>query len=316
MSPCPVCRMPLMSEPRAREDRKAFNCYNCGSFELSGSAEAMLDGTGFSPLERSKISFGIRRGDGFVTAEALTSFVDFLTLPSATDLVDNLLLHVATELDAPGESMDLWAPALRASLGSHSAASAQWVIEQSVGGGLIEGTKSKSIGGPDEFRLLRATLTLRGWDRVSTLLKNAKDSKKAFMAMKFGDEVLDAVFRDHFKPAVKETGFDLLRLDEEPSAGLIDDRLRLELRTSRFVIADLSHGNNGAYWEAGFAEGMGRPVIYTCRKDVFDNELSRPHFDTNHYLTVVWDAEQPHLAAEQLKTIIRVTLPSDAILAD
>jgi nucleoside 2-deoxyribosyltransferase len=45
----------------------------------------------------------------------------------------------------------------------------------------------------------------------------------------------------------------------------IDDQMRVALRTSRFVVADLTRGNRGAYWEAGFAEGLGRPVIYTCR---------------------------------------------------
>ena len=55
-----------------------------------------------------------------------------------------------------------------------------------------------------------------------------------------------------------------------PKAGLIDDRLRVEIRTSRFLIADLTHENAGAYWEAGFAEGLGKPVIYTCEKSKFD----------------------------------------------
>jgi nucleoside 2-deoxyribosyltransferase len=61
-------------------------------------------------------------------------------------------------------------------------------------------------------------------------------------------------------------GFKLTRLDDDPKAGIIDDRLRVEIRTSRFLIADLTHENRGAYWEAGFAEGDGKPVIYTCRK--------------------------------------------------
>ena len=70
-------------------------------------------------------------------------------------------------------------------------------------------------------------------------------------------------------PAVASAGFDLVRLDEDPQAGSIDERLRVEIRKSRFLVADLTHGNPGAYWEAGFAEGLGKPVIYTCEKDDF-----------------------------------------------
>jgi nucleoside 2-deoxyribosyltransferase len=63
---------------------------------------------------------------------------------------------------------------------------------------------------------------------------------------------------------VAATGFILRRLDDEPKAGLIDDRMRAEIQASRFVIVDLTHMNRGAYWEAGYAEGLGKPVIYTC----------------------------------------------------
>lgn len=316
MTLCPVCRMQLMSEPRSSGgDRREFFCHNCGPFELSGSAEVALTKQDFSRSERARVAFGIRRsGSGVVTTYAIEAFISNLKLPDAGMLLDNLLLHLSHELEAPGEPHELWAPALRASLGALTSAGVQWAIEQAVLAKLVQGTAAKTMGGPDEYRLLAATLTLAGWARVSDLLQSAKGSRKAFMAMKFGDSTLDAVFLDHFKPAIRATGFELLRLDEEPRAGLIDDRLRLELRTSRFVIADLTHGNNGAYWEAGFAEGVGRPVIYTCRNDVFNDTATRPHFDANHYLTVIWDPANPAAAADQLKTIVRVTLGSEAVL--
>jgi hypothetical protein len=205
---------------------------------------------------------------------------------------------------------------LRAVLGTKSSTGARWAFEQAMGLGLLEGTFADSVNSDDYVQVVDATLSIQGWERVHELMKEAKDSRKAFMAMKFGDPRLDEIFRDHFKPAVKQTGFTLSRLDEEPRAGLIDDRMRLEIRTSRFLIADLTHGNAGAYWEAGFAEGLGRPVIYTCRKDVFDDPQRRPHFDTNHHLTVVWDPEAIERAVEELKTVIRVTLPADAHLVD
>jgi nucleoside 2-deoxyribosyltransferase len=90
---------------------------------------------------------------------------------------------------------------------------------------------------------------------------------------------------------------------------LIDDRLRVAIRQARFVVADLTHHNRGAYWEAGFAEGLGKPVIYTCRRDVFEDGTAGTHFDTNHHLTVVWEVENLDEAAKKLTATIRSTLP-------
>lgn len=318
MTTCPLCRMKLMGEPRAFGDTIEYQCHNCGVFLLTGTAVAIVGNAGYAPMERAKLSYGLRRmgGNALLSSHSLESIIQDTKLPDASSLQDNLLLYLHSELAGPGETTDLWAPALRGWLGALRSASSRWVIDQALAAELVEGTAVRTLGGDDEFRLLNATLTINGWARVEELFRSANGSRKGFMAMKFGDPQLDTVFRDHFKPAVHLAGFELMRLDDEPRAGLIDDRLRLEIRTSRFMVADLSHANAGAYWEAGFAEGLGRPVIYTCRKDVFDDHKTKPHFDTNHYLTVVWDPADPAAAAEQLKTVIRVTLPTVAALTD
>ena len=132
--------------------------------------------------------------------------------------------------------------------------------------------------------------------------------------MQFGDNDLDNVFEKCFKPAVKLTGFDLQSVIAEPRAGLIDDRIKVDILTARFVVADLTHGNAGAYWEAGFAEGLGKPVIYTCEKSVWDEQKS--HFDTNHYHTVIWEKGKLEEVAEKLKATIRATLPGEAKMTD
>jgi hypothetical protein len=94
--------------------------------------------------------------------------------------------------------------------------------------------------------------------------------------------------------------------------------LRVRIRQAKFLICDLTHGNRGAYWEGGFAEGLGIPVIYTCRLDVFTNSAHEfhPHFDTAHWVTVPWDPANPALAAAKLKAIVRATLPDEAKLED
>jgi len=60
----------------------------------------------------------------------------------------------------------------------------------------------------------------------------------------------------------------------------------------------------GAYWEAGYAEGLQKPVIYTCRKD-----WKGIHFDTEHLTRIIWHPDKLEDAAKQLKAMIRHTLP-------
>jgi hypothetical protein len=318
MSTCPLCHMELDRDMRPKDDSVDVMCQNCGYFYISNPLLSKLQKNEYSRWERARLSYALRRlgATKLLTTEYAESLLQSTQLPDAMALQDNLLLHIANEMMAPGEAIEIRAPAIRASIGAQSSEGAQWVVEEALSANLIKGLVSRTILGSGDYRVGNVNLTLAGWTRVNELMRTAKDSRKAFMAMKFGTPQLDMIFRDYFKPAVRQTGFDLMRLDEEPRAGLIDDRLRLEIRTSRFMIADLTHQNNGAYWEAGFAEGLGRPVIYTCRKDVFEDPKTRPHFDTNHYLTVVWDLENPAAAAEQLKTVIRVTMPTEATLND
>ena len=85
--------------------------------------------------------------------------------------------------------------------------------------------------------------------------------------MQFNDSELDAFVKDIVKPAVKEgIGYDLVDMNDVARAGIIDNIMRTQIRDAAFVIVDLTHENSGAYWEAGYAEGLGKPVIYNLRK--------------------------------------------------
>lgn|SRR5262249_10702322 len=149
-------------------------------------------------------------------------------------------------------------------------------------------------------------LTFKGWQRWHDLQRGAATGPTAFMAMQYGDSRLDRIVNDWFRPAIRQTGFRLVRLDDEERAGLIDDRIRVEIQSARFLVADLTTGNKGAFWEAGYAEGLDKPVIYTCEQSAFS---TASHFDTNHHLHILWDESGLEQAMERLKATIRVTIP-------
>lgn len=106
----------------------------------------------------------------------------------------------------------------------------------------------------------------------------------------------------------------MFRIDKQPEAGSIINAMRSAIRKARFLLSDPTCGNNGAYWEAGFAEGMDKPVMYLCKKDDFESTKTR--FDVNQQQTVIWDPENLQDAAERLKLVIRNTLPIEAKMED
>ncbi len=86
--------------------------------------------------------------------------------------------------------------------------------------------------------------------------------------MQFGDSELDPFVKNVVKPAVKEDiGYDLVDMRDVAQAGVIDNILRTWIRDAAFLIVDLTRDNPGAYWEAGYAEGLGKPLSSTSVRE-------------------------------------------------
>jgi len=79
----------------------------------------------------------------------------------------------------------------------------------------------------------------------------------------------------------------------------IDDRIIAGIRQARFVVVDVTGARPAVYYEAGFADGLGTPVIWTCRKD--DSE--EMNFDTRQKEHILW--KDPADLAAQLEMKIR-----------
>jgi hypothetical protein len=221
-------------------------------------------------------------------------------LPDVPEQVANLLLWLGSHT-TPGRLQDVGDLHHRSVIGASDEAGVAFILDHMVATSLLKlhGSlvRDANVHGA-------VSLTYQGWERYSELRRGAVDSHLAFMAMDFRHpEELDTIFYDHFKPAVASTGFDLQRIDEKPQAGSIDNRLRLEIRRARFAVVDLTYDNSGAYWEAGIAEGLGRPVFFTCRKG------ETVHFDTRQSYIIFWESDKLPDAANRLKEAIRVTIP-------
>lgn len=156
-----------------------------------------------------------------------------------------------------------------------------------------------------EFR--GVSLSPHGWEIHEEEKRGQFDGKYGFVAMQFGDDELDAFIRDVVKPAVRDDiGYGVVDMREVSQAGVIDNIMRIQIRDAAFIIADLTHDNHGAYWEAGYAEGLGKPVIYICEQTKFDKKKS--HFDTNHCTTVLWSRNDDKGFREKLVATLRRSL--------
>ena len=316
---CPVCEIALI-KTEVQGDRHFFECPRCGPFSLSRSAMVTVQGElGRVPNGQAILSHAIykmtQRDSSWpmLTSENLKQILSQTILPRPQQQLENLILWLGSTQPDQGVPIEIQNRTLSA-IGATNMASLGFIVGHAIERGLVAGKVLRSVDGGYHYTPIH--LTFDGWVFYEELQRGHNITRTAFMAMQFGDSELNHVYESCFKPAVGDTGFTLKKLDEQQPAGLIDDRLRVEIRQARFLIADLTHQNKGAYWEAGFAEGLGRPVVYTCRKDVFEDKNKGPHFDTNHHLTVVWEPNKLDEAASRLKNTIRATLPDEAKLSD
>lgn len=320
MVQCLVCESPIDDRPPPKRcdgrDGLFVDCRRCGPYFLSGTLQVTLpDDLDDDTSKRSLLSHAIRKMqrqheipflDSYIARQILAG-----SLPSAFEQADNFITWLGEALPGPGETIWVEPSTHQSIMGAHTPEGFGFVLDYIFDQGFLEGNRSKTIGAPGRAYV---TLSFGGLRHLSELKKGRAASRRAFLASKWGDDTLDQVVASIFRPAIQKTGFHLQRLDDAPRAGLIDDRMRTEIRLARFLIADLTHENAGAYWEAGFAEGLGKPVIYTCERAKFEEH--KTHFDTNHHLTVLWSIDNAARTEEDLKATVRATLPDEATLQD
>jgi len=109
----------------------------------------------------------------------------------------------------------------------------------------------------------------------------------------------------------KELGLEIIILRDNLRTGIVDNIMREDISQSCLLLAEMTNYNRGAYWEAGYAEGLKIPVIYLCEKRVFNSKSKKkkPHFDVNHCTFVPWSFETIEEDMKKLKATIRRAMP-------
>lgn len=133
------------------------------------------------------------------------------------------------------------------------------------------------------------SLTAKAWEIIDTLRNSATDSKNAFVAMWFNSS-MDKYYSEGIKIAIKDAGYTAVKINTKEFNGEICDEIIAEIKRTKFLIADFSGLRSGVFFEAGFAKGLGREVIFTVREE--DVEKLKEHFDTRQYNHIVYDSPE------------------------
>ncbi len=276
---CPICLSPLKPLPLSPKHSYNINCPRCGNFNISETAYNMLNNS-LNYRQIANASGWIRENQGI---EILSNDIDNLknlrTL-SIAEKADKLLLYLSKSFPVAGQTLQFGDKQLH--LVAMAISRSQDSSELSY---LVKNYLSQEKGfliyesGNNEFKI-----SPKGWAYIDSINQINPESLIAFVAMWF-DEKLKPLWTKAIKPGIEAAGYEPVRIDMRQHNNRIDDEIVAMIRRSRFIVADFTGQRGGVYFEAGFALGLGLPVIWICSKD----ELKQVHFDTRQYNFITWE---------------------------
>lgn len=283
---CWICGKSASKSPVGSRDATSVSCQYCGDYEISDTLDACegyLDET-----QRWKLCCATRirhnRGESvYLHTGNYLEYIENTRFPgNPLELVDELLKELNRRNPDIGGVVPISAIRDYPSIPVKSADQFHKISQYARDLGYIVSPANQQM-----------EITLEGWQRLDNLTRTGIDSNKVFVAMWFDSSMAD-VWENGIKKSIKECGYEPIRIDQTDYNEGVCDEIIAQLRNARFVIAELTGNNQGVYYEAGFAHGLGKQVIFTCKKSYFD---SNPvHFDVRHYNFILWDN------IEELKT--------------
>jgi len=296
--PCPLCRRPSDITPYGQRDAFEIVCAKCGHFVLTRRMFSLIEG--LSEEDRKLLPYlsahTRQSSEAGTIAEIHSENWKELARARAATPVS---MKLGMALQWCGRSsphggakvivdFDLTAPLFDAV----SEDEAWYLADNLVKAGYLE-----TLGGDPRVCIV----TPAGWAKLQPSSRGGVPGR-CFVAMSFDPSVKDA-FDQGIRPAIEEDcKLSAVRVDLVEHNEKICDRIVAEINRAEFVVADFTLHRAGVYFEVGYAQGLGRPVIWTCRKD----ELGKTHFDTRQYNHIDW--ETPAELRRRLGDRIRATI--------
>lgn len=327
---CPICQSPAHMDYDANTDMSSGDCDVCGKYYMDGSLWSNNHLAPFlfhnhslphdTPKRRYTTlaqGFCAQANEEFERTKNPTRLVhvDASTLQdwypeTFAQRVDLILMRLNELADHIGQSVSLSIQALQSLLfidRNEPAIDGSWQATPRRYDAILKEVDYMLVV-LQEQKLIRVTynsnikkeicLLPAGYARVDSLLKNDATNKNVFVAMQFGNETKE--LREKIREGINAAGYSDVFIDEVPHNNLITPEILKRIRESKFVVSELTHGNQGAYFEAGYATGLGKQVIQLCKEGV------KIHFDLAQKNTIFWndEAEIP----ERLEKRIQATI--------
>ncbi|MDR0919091.1 MAG: hypothetical protein LBM93_07565 [Oscillospiraceae bacterium] len=152
------------------------------------------------------------------------------------------------------------------------------------------------ILGTEPF-ILQFRLSSSGVFHTESLIFANDESNQIFIAMKFNypeSKKLRKSFINCVKVACLKGSngkFEAIILPDKEYNGGISDRIKYEIKRSKAVIVDYTYDNQNVYFEAGFADALGLPIIRCCDQKWADKVggLEKAiRFDERHNNLITW----------------------------
>jgi len=152
----------------------------------------------------------------------------------------------------------------------------------------------------DGTRLI--SIDYKGWQRVDEINKVNTLHGQGFIAMMFSEDMKE--IQQAIEKAIYDAGYIPRIMNKLQHNGQVVPEMLYQIRMSDFLVADLTGNRGGVYFEAGYALGMKKEVIFTVNEDIVKkeekliqkNRINTPHFDVAQYNQV------RYTCAEDLKT--------------
>jgi nucleoside 2-deoxyribosyltransferase len=138
---------------------------------------------------------------------------------------------------------------------------------------------------------------------------------KCFIASAFGHDDVDIIYDRCVIPTLKQLSVTPLRVDRVEHNEDIDNKIFELLDLADFAIADLTYARPSVYYEAGYAVGRSKPVIYIAKSDHFrarDNDQYgnfRVHFDLQMRNIIPWTTPDHTFTGKLLDRVQYVLRP-------
>ena len=132
--------------------------------------------------------------------------------------------------------------------------------------------------------VIQFVLTPKAWERIYSIQKTDDNNKDVFVSMSFDKK--NNPTREAIRQGIVKAGFSPEFLDEIIHNEQIVPKMFRLIRECRFLILEVSDPNYGAYYEAGYATGLGKEIIICCSEEVFHTES--PHFDIAQKQILIW----------------------------